>query len=341
MMKPMKHLSSMPFWLTLFLFMSMSFSAHSLEKDFLPDLKKGVVNISIQEPGRDVGYTVGDTLTRDITLHVKKPYKLIEKSFPIEGYQRRYKGKLIGVDLQKLTYSKTENSDEEIYKISLTYQVFTNKVVAKPAALPAEYLRVMDTTKKKKNVYRYRIPSWNFSISPIAVYGQVKVESDMSDYRGPLLLDSTNEKARLKLLLPLLGISFLGLVYMLGKHAWLPRMGGPLAKAYKQIRRADATETGLQSALTSMHQALDKTAKRSLFSSNMADFIAEKPKYAAIETEMQQFFDLSRQVFFEPDQLQKTPQQALDWLAVFCKQCRDCERGLIPDSIATTGVTNG
>jgi len=133
------------FWLICFSLLSFSYSAFSLEKDFLPDLKDGIIDMTITEPTRDVGYTVGDTLTRHLTLTVKKPYKLIEKSFPIEGYQRRYRGQLVGIDLQKLTYKKEENKDSETYTISMTYQVFTNKVVAKPAALPAEFLRVMDT----------------------------------------------------------------------------------------------------------------------------------------------------------------------------------------------------
>lgn len=310
--------------------------AHALETDLLPDVKNGVVSIQIKEPTRDVGYTVGDVLTREITLTVKKPFVLVEESLPIVGYERRYKGQLIGIDLSQLEYKKEEASKATTHHISLSYQVFTNNVVAKPGALPAEYLRILDTSSKDKKVYRYRIPSWNFAISPISVFGQVKVETDMSGYRGPLLLNAEPQQFRLKVLLVILALSLIGLLYMLGKHAWLPRMGGPFASAYKVITKAPRSADGMKSAVSSLHQALNTTAGYSLFSNNLDSFFDKKPAFKNIQTELAQFFDVSRDVFFSTQPSNSSHEQQLAWLAKFCKQCRDCERGLIPDSIATT-----
>jgi mxaA protein len=310
--------------------------AYALETDFLPDVKNGVVSIKIKEPERDVGYTVGDILTREITVTVKKPYVLVEESLPIVGYERRYKGQLIGIDLTKLDYSKKSGKEANTHHISLSYQVFTNNVVAKPAALPGEYLRILDTSSKDKKVYRYRIPSWNFAISPISVFGQVKVESDMSGYRGPLLLDASRLQTRLNVLLAVLAVALLGLLYMLGKHTWLPRMGGPFAKAYRSITKSQRNAEGMQLAVSRLHDALNTSAGYSLFSNNFHAFLLKKPAFQHIQAELGQFFDLSRQVFFEPSTSQAMGEPELAWLAQFCKQCRDCERGLIPDSISTT-----
>ncbi|EUJ10117.1 hypothetical protein Meth11DRAFT_0929 [Methylophilaceae bacterium 11] len=310
--------------------------AYALETDFLPDVKAGIVSIHIQEPERDVGYTVGDVLTREITVTIKKPYVLVEESLPIVGYERRYKGQLIGIDLSKLDYSKESAKDATTHHISLSYQVFTNNVVAKPAALPGEYLRLLDTSSKDKKVYRYRIPSWNFSISPISVFGQVKIEQDMSGYRGPLLLDASPLQTRLTVLLAVLAIALLTLLYMLGKYTWLPRMGGPFAKAYRSIRKAPHTAEGIQGAASHLHEALNSSAGYSLFSNNLNAFLAKKPAFQHIQAELAQFFELSRQVFFEPNADKPAGEQQLAWLARFCKQCRDCERGLIPDSLSTT-----
>ncbi|MDO8961356.1 MAG: hypothetical protein Q8R74_01590 [Methylophilus sp.] len=310
--------------------------AHALETDFLPDVKKGIVRMEVKEPTRDVGYTVGDVLTREITLTIKKPYVLVEESLPIVGYERRYKGQLIGIDLSDLKHSKEVDSDSATHRITLSYQVFTNNVVAKPAALPGEYLRLLDTSSKDKSVYRYRIPSWNFAISPISVFGQVKVEADMSGYRGPLLLNPEPLQQRLNVFLVVLGFSLLALLYMLGKHAWLPRMGGPFARAYKTIRHAPNTTEGVQSAVSSLHEALNTTAGYSLFSNNMEAFLAKKPAFRNIQAELNQFFSLSRKVFFESNTAQPIDPEQLVWLGKLCKQCRDCERGLIPDSIATS-----
>jgi mxaA protein len=266
---------------------------------------------------------------------VKKPYLLIPESLPIVGYERRYKGQLIGIDLSSLKHTQKDEGDYVTHEIELSYQVFTNNVVAKPAALPAEFLRILDTRSKNKAVYRYRIPSWNFAISPISVFGQVKIEDDMSGYRGPLLLDASKQELTLKVLLSIFVMSLLGLLYMLGKHAWLPRMGGPFSQAYKSIQKADNTQVGLQLSVEALHTAINKSAGYSLFSNNLEVFLEQKPSFRNIERELNQFFELSRHVFFEIHSPQHITDNPLKWLKTFCKQCRDCERGLIPDSVVT------
>lgn len=330
-MKKILHPLHVILWLSL-----IALSAQALESDLLPDVKNGIVSIDIKEPSRDVGYTVGDILTREVTVTIKKPYVLVEESLPIIGYERRYKGQLIGIDLSNIQYSKEEEKEAVAHHISLSYQVFTNNVVAKPAALPGEYLRLIDTSSKERKVYRYRIPSWNFSISPISVFGQVKIEADMSGYRGPLLLDAAPMQLRLKVLLIMLGLSLLGLLYMLGKHSWLPRMGGPFAQAYRTIRKAPNSVEGLQLAVSSLHKALNTSAGNTLFSNNLDSLLTKKPAFKYIQSELSQFFELSRHVFFESNTANRVNEQQLVWLSQFCKQCRDCERGLIPDSVATS-----
>lgn len=307
-------------------------SAHALDSQLLPDIKEGVVSIQIQDPARAVGYTVGDVLTRHMVIGIKKPYKLIPESLPIVGYQKRYKGQPLGIDLGDIKLSSKENGGSVIHDLTLSYQVWTNKTVVKNGALPAEYLHIINVESKGKEVVKFRIPSFEFNISPIARFGQIKIEDDMSPYRGPLLLDNAPEKQRLKILLTILALSLLGLLYMLGKHTWLPRMGGPFAKSYRQIRKQANTPQGIQAAASSMHAALNATAGHSLFNDNLNEFLAKKPAFNAIKTEMQQFFGLSNQVFFEPSAQHQTGNDPLLWLAQFCRRCRDCERGLIPDT---------
>lgn len=306
-------------------------SIYALEYEHLPDIKNGIVSIQIQEPGRNVGYTVGDILTRNMTITIKKPYQLIDESLPIIGYERRYKGQLVGIDLSDLKHVKKENRDDVTHTLSLSYQVFTNNLVAKHGSLPQEYLRIINT--QTKEVVKYRIPSWDFAISPLSIYGAVKIESDMSGFRGPLLLDNSTHKQYLKVLLTVLALSLLGLLYMLGKYTWLPRMGGPFAKSYRLIRRSANTHQGLQQAITSMHQSLNTTAGMSVFGGNLNEFFEKKPSFKPIKTEVEQFFALSRKVFFEPNAKHNIGNEPIKWLAQFCRRCRDCERGLIPDAL--------
>lgn len=317
-------------------FLSFNVTAYALDSESLPDVKTGVVSLRVKDPTREVGYTVGDVLTRHLVITIKKPYKLIDESLPIVGYEKRYKGQTLGIDLSDIKHSSKDNGKEVVHDLTLSYQVWTNKTVVKPGALPAEYLHLINLESKGKEVVKYRIPSFEFNISPIARFGQIKIEDDMSKYQGPLLLDSTPEKQRLKILLTVLALSILGLIYMLGKYTWLPRMGGPFAKSYRQIHKLSKKSPAnmpeaLQQAVSSMHSALNSTAGNSLFNDNLDDFLAKKPAFKAIKTELQQFFTLSNQVFFEPNAKNNITASTL-WLVQFCRRCRDCERGLIPDT---------
>ena len=153
----------------------------------------------------------------------------------------------------------------------------------------------------------------------------------MSQFRGPLFLNADKEKNRLKIMLVLLVLSLIGLLYILGKHAWLPRMGGPFAKAFRDIKKQDNTTEGIKKAVSSMHAALNASAGNSLFMNNLDDFLAKKPAFNAIKTEINQFFGLSRQVFFEHNAKHELGAEPVTWLKQFCRRCRDCERGLVPD----------
>jgi mxaA protein len=307
-------------------------AAYALDITRLPDVKEGVVSIKTIDPIKDVGHTVGDIVTRQITLTIKKPYYLVEESLPIVGYEKTYRGQPIGVYLSGLKHTKKDEGKQIVHELTLDYQIFTSSVVAKRAAVLAEYVRLVNTSDKE-DLVKYRIPMWEFVISPLSVFGQIKVEDDMSQFRGPLLLNADKEKNRLKIMLVLLVLSSLGLLYILGKHAWLPRMGGPFAKSFRDIKKLDNTPQGIQHAVSSMHAALNASAGNSLFGDNLDQFLAQKPAFNAIKLEIQQFFGLSNQVFFEPNAKHEVGADPVAWLKQFCRRCRDCERGLVPDAI--------
>lgn len=309
-------------------------NAYALDVTRLPDVKEGIVSIQTQDPIKDVGYVIGDVVTRHITLTIKKPYVLIEESLPIVDYEKTYRGKPIGVYLSALKHTKKDEGDEVVHQLTLDYQIFTSSVVAKRAAVLAEYVRLLNTESKDREVVKYRVPMWEFVISPLSVFGQIKVEDDMSQFRGPLLMDASKEKTRLKTALVLLVLSLLGLLYIVGKNAWLPRMGGPFAKAYRTIKKQTNTPQGIQEAVSSMHAALNTSAGHSLFTDNLDAFLAKRPAFKAIKSEIQQFFGLSNQVFFEANTKHDVGAEPVAWLKQFCRRCRDCERGLIPDALS-------
>lgn len=294
----------------------------------LPSVKEGVVTLREINPVQTVGYTVGDIIERTVILDIRKPYKLLDTSLPIVGYERRYKGQVVGIELSSIKHVQEEFGGFNRHTLHLGYQVFTNNVVAKPAILPPEIVKLQNG----KELVQYRIPSWQFAISPISVFGAVKIESDMSPLRGPLLLNDDTHQQHLKVLVTILALSLLGLLYIFGKHAWLPRMGGPFSRAYRQVSklRRHPNEQSLQAAVSKVHEALNKTAGHSVFSDTLDAFIAKKPAFAPMRAELLQFFGLSRQVFFEPQAAHEAGPEPLEWLRKFCRHCRDCERGLNP-----------
>lgn len=325
----------------LMLFMCLTSSlAFAIDSQDLPDVKEGIVDIKTIEPEKLVGYTVGDVIEREVILTIKAPYKLIETSLPIPGYEKRYRGQLIGIELKSVSHEKDESKDASTHRIKLAYQVFTNNVVAKNAALGPEYLNLINT-KNSKDLVKYRIPLLSIAVSPIAIFGAVKVESNMSPFLGPLLMPKQIEAQALKVAVILLVISLLSLLYIMGKHAWLPRMGGAFAKAHRQVRKTANTTEGLQRSVSIVHQAINISAGMSIFNDNTDAFLHAHPKFKPMRSELETFFGLSRQVYFEPKfQMQNafgTAQNPHQWLVKFTRRCRDCERGLMPEPIKANG----
>ncbi len=296
----------------------------------VPAMPEGAVSLVTITPRRDVAYTVGDILERTIILEVKKPYKLMPTSLPIVGYERRYKGQVTGIELRKIVHSQVDNGASTTHTLKLAHQVFANNTVAKFVFLPAETLRF--TSDKKGEIKQFRIPEWLFRVSPIAVYGSVELKDDISPLRTPYLLDVKPEKRRLNITLASLALSLLGLLYILGKRAWLPLMGRPFARTYRQLANLKNTPEELQQAVSKIHTALNTTAGNSLFSDNLSTFISNNPSFGSVQTEIQRFFALSQSVFFDAKSKHDIGNEPITWLKQFCKQCRDCERGLRPET---------
>jgi hypothetical protein len=177
-----------------------------------------------------------------------------------------------------------------------------------------------------------RIPNFPFRISPLTIYGSVKIEKDMSQFRGPLLLDSTLNHYILTACLIVLSIVLIGLFYILGNRSWLPRMGGPFARAYRDLRKIKANKdnTSAQKNIAKMierlHLAFNQSGANSVFTAE--EFITGKPQFMPIKDELSKFFTLSRHVFFDSDTQHGIEQDLQLWLRQFCRRCRDCERGL-------------
>ena len=300
-----------------------------------PDMDPKYVNISILDPNQKVGYTVGDYINREITLTVKEPFKLIEESLPIVGYEKRYRGQLLGISLKAINVSKKTKDGLTTFVIKLKYQIFTNNVVAKPASITADYYRFINPNEPKK-IQKFRVPAFTFAISPIAIFGDVKIENDMSPYRGPFLKDKIPDENKIKFSLFALIIILLSFIYIYGRYTWLPNR--TFSMVYRRFKKQKPSAANTKKIITALHAGFDNLIEQSLFEDNIALLIKKNGSFKHIEKELHTFFKISRALFFQKHI--KLDQDELNkWLINFSLHCRMCERKLIVNPKDIKGIS--
>jgi len=294
------------------------------------DVDPKFVELVIVEPKQLVGYTVGDIIDRHITISIKKPYQLIEESLPIVGYEKRYQGQLLGMTLKDIQFDTKITKNLSTYKISLKYQIFTNNVVAKPAFITADYYRLINPIEPDK-VVKFRIPELTIATSPIAIFGAVKVEDDMSPFRGPLTIETI--PSTLKFRYGVIGfiVSLLTLLYIYSKYTWLPKQNRFFSSIYRQNKKINANKKEIENFISALHHGFNQTINKALFINNKDQLFKKNNSFKHIESEINDFFKLSKAINFEKKNNFNTA-EAADWLVVFSLHCRMCERGLIIDS---------
>ena len=294
------------------------------------DVDQKFIKLKIIEPKQLVGYTVGDIIDRYITVSIKKPYQLIEESLPIVGYEKRYQGQLLGMTLKDIQFDTKITKNLSTYKISLKYQIFTNNVVAKPAFITADYYRLINPIEPDK-VVKFRIPELTIATSPIAIFGAVKVEDDMSPFRGPLTIETI--PSTLKFRYGVIGfiVSLLTLLYIYSKYTWLPKQNRFFSSIYRQNKKINANKKEIENFISALHHGFNQTINKALFINNKDQLFKKNNSFKHIESEINDFFKLSKAINFEKKNNFNTA-EAADWLVVFSLHCRMCERGLIIDS---------
>ena len=294
------------------------------------DVDPKFVELVIIEPKQLVGYTVGDIIDRHVTISIKKPYQLIEESLPIVGYEKRYRGQLLGMTLRDIQFDKKITKDLSTYKISLKYQIFTNNVVAKPAFITADYYRLINPAEPDK-IVKFRIPELTVATSPIAIFGAVKVEDDMSSFRGPLTIETIPSNMKVRYGIFGFAISLLTLFYIYSKYTWLPKQNRFFSRVYRQHKKSNANKKEIENFVTALHHGFNQTVNQALFINNKEDLFKKNNSFKHIESEINDFFKLSKAINFE-EKTNFKRDEAFEWLVIFSLHCRMCERGLTVDS---------
>lgn len=278
--------------------------------------------LHIQNPKKQMGYVVGDVFTRTVELKVQNPYKLTDASIPTKGLNQK------GIELRAVTMTEKQTSKTRDYHLQLEYQIFNSGATVKKLVI-TQYPLVITSAGKS---FKINVPAWEFRVSPLAVNGEVYIEKDMSPFRAPLLVDTTQTQNLLGVFLMLTLIATCGLIYINADHAWFPRMGGPFAMCYRKIchfkdEANDESEALLQETTTSIHHAFNQTFGENVFANDVDTFVQKHPAFANIKHEISQFFQTSNQVLFAVNAHDKT-HVSITNLIQFCAQCRHCERNI-------------
>lgn len=278
--------------------------------------------LRIQNPRKQIGYVVGDTFTRTLELDVKAPYKLSAASIPTKGLSRK------GIELSGVNITEKHVSESTRYQIQLKYQIFTSGSTVKKLELAKQLLKIIHAGKS----LTITVPAWQFRVSPLAVNGEVYIEKDMSQDRGPMLVESVHTKYLLGIFLSITFLAALGLIYINADRAWFPGMGEPFAMSYRKISSLGVSHNSanialIQQATTSIHHAFNQTYGENVFAADIDAFLEKHPVFTNLRQEISHFFNESNNVLFTVIANDKA-KITIASLLQFCEQCRHCERSV-------------
>ncbi len=166
--------------------------------------------------------------------------------------------------------------------------------------------------KKYKNL---ECPKLTFAISPIAIFGDVKIENDMSPYRGPFFLNQITQENKIKFSLSALLVIALIFTYIYGRYTWLPnRTFSIIYRKHKKTETLSAKNT--KKIITALHAGFDNLIEQSLFEETIPLLIKKNRSFKHIEKELHTFFKISRALFFSKT-YQAKPNELNEWLINF------------------------
>lgn len=264
---------------------------------------------------RAFGYTVGDTVSRRIALHVPAGLTLDEASLPHAGTRGR------ALELQRVVLHKSFTGTPDA--LQLDYQIFLAPREVRVIEMPPIELRFDGAPRAQA----LRIDAWPLTLAPL-----VPVEAPTREGLGELRPDLEPPRvdtaaARTRLLIEaaaiLLLLGYLANVYLV--MPWSAQRRRPFGRAWQALRAlpAQPEATLRRDAFERLHAALNETHGEVLFARGLDRFLAFNPRFVPLRDDLARFFAVSRVEFFAGGQ------DAADghWLRAFCRRCRDLERG--------------
>ncbi|MDH5541160.1 MAG: hypothetical protein OEY03_17310 [Rhizobacter sp.] len=264
---------------------------------------------------RAFGHRVGDVVGREVLIDIPSRYTLDETSLPVPGPRG------LVFELRSMARRSQATTTGRRVHLRLEYQVFAAPAAVRTYELPGLRLRFDGGPR----VEELRVDPWPLVVAPLAG-DQVSHRDGLGELRPdspPPLRETTVEEAMLWLcaVLALGLVGYLALVYV--GLPWQARRSRPFSQAFAMVRAHATADWPL--ACRALHAAFDQTAGRTVFADSIDTFVAQAPRFAALQDDIGRFFAGSQAAFFGAEARSRAPPSA--WLVGFARACRDAERG--------------
>ncbi len=244
------------------------------------------------EPPRDFGYVIGDTISQRISVRLQAGFELDPESLPDAGR----------VNLWLELDEPVLNRSGQQWTLVLSYRLINRVETSVAVFVPQLELDALGDRRSVGIV----VPGWGITQNPVVPPALLQTPIRALDVRAdrpPPAVDAASLRLRLIVLASLATIAGLVLVWQYLVAPRLRRKPQPFGHALRELRALRGTAkdwTGAEeaSALRLFHRALNETAGRALFITDLDGFVERRPDFAPLRPRIDAFFLRSSAVFF-------------------------------------------
>ncbi|MBQ0958519.1 hypothetical protein KAK06_06060 [Ideonella sp. 4Y11] len=235
------------------------------------------------------GHRLGDVVERQLHLRLPPGARLETSSLPVPGTQG-------ALELRSLQHQGAADAAEQTLR--LRYQVMRSPEQPAVSELPTLTLRVTLPAGATRREAVLRAEAWPLVVGPLTPpqpperAGLGPLQPDRPLPQQPIA--PIRQQAQLGAALTLLAAAWLGWRH-LGRPLWWRRQR-PFARAWRALRQ----EASLDAQLRRLHRAIDEDAGRAVQAEDLDAWLAERPAYAPLATELRAVLDASACHFFAP-----------------------------------------
>ena len=167
-----------------------------------------------------------------------------------------------------------------------------------------------------------RVPELTIAVSPIAIFGDIKVQEDMSDFRGPVLIEQQQYLNKIYIGAAVFIFSLFVLLYVYTKFTIVPGFKKTFLPLYRKLKKDK--DINIDEIIKLIHGQINNYSEASIFEKNLKDLYSKNSSFKFIEKELILFFKISNQKLFTKQM--KENASIRDWLIFFCFHLHLCEK---------------